>query len=311
MKPNTRIMKNKIFVSIFFLLTTFALTSCEDVVKLDIPAGASQLVVDGWITNQPTTQSIRLTESAAYFDNTPAKAVLNATVTVTDNRGKVFSFKDLKNNGQYIWTPANTQDTLGRIGGIYTLTIKFGTEEYTARTRINRVPKIDSITYFADKLPIKPTDGSPQEGFTAEFFGRDPQGEGDCYWIKAARNDTLFNKTTNINLAYDAGFSPGSATDGLPFILPIRRSISPQFYKEKDEVKVELYSISLEAFYFLSQVRQESNNAGLFATAPANIFTNINNTNTNGRKALGFFGASAVSTFQTVIDAKKAKPKDG
>jgi len=265
-------------------------------------------VVDGWITNQPTTQSIRLSQSAAYFDNT-AKPVLNATVTVTDNKGNVFPFKDVKNNGQYVWTPANDRDTLGRVGGNYVLNIKFGSEEYTSRARINRVPKIDSVTYFADKLPIKPTDGSPQEGYIAEFYGRDPIGEGDCYWIKAARNDTLFNKTTNINLAYDAGFSPGSATDGLTFILPLRRSISPRFYLEKDKVKVELYSISLEAFYFLSQVRQESNNAGLFATAPANVFTNVSNMNPNGRKALGFFGASAVSTFQTVIDAKKAKPK--
>ncbi|MEZ4900423.1 MAG: DUF4249 domain-containing protein [Spirosomataceae bacterium] len=302
-------MKKIIQIVSFSILSIGFLSGCQDVIPLDISTGASQLVVDGWITNQPTTQTIRLSESGAYFDNGPAKPVLNATVTVTDNKGKVFLFKDTKNNGQYSWIPTTKLDTLGRVGGSYTLNVKFGNEEYTARARINRVPQIDSITYFADKLPVKPTDGSPQEGYVAEFFGRDPQGEGDCYWIKAARNDTLFNQTTNINLAYDAGFSPGSATDGLTFILPLRRSISPRFYLEKDKVRVELHSISLDTFYFLSQVRQESNNAGLFATAPANIFTNVNNANPNGRKALGFFGASAVSTFETTIDSKKAKPK--
>jgi hypothetical protein len=303
----TRLLKH----TFLGLGVVFFLASCEDIINLDIPSGASQLVVDGWITNQPTKQSIRLTESGAYFDNNAAKPVLNATVTVVDNKGKIFTFKDLKNNGLYVWSPTSTQDTLGRIGGSYTLNIKFGTEEYIARTRINRVPKIDSVTYFADKSAIAPTDGSPREGYIAEFFGRDPQGGGDCYWIKSAKNDTLYNKTANITLAYDAGFSPGAATDGLPFILPIRRSISPQFYQIKDKVRVELHSISLEAFYFLSQVRQESSNAGLFATAPANIFTNINNVNSNGRKALGFFGASAVNAFQVEIDAKKAKPKEG
>jgi Domain of unknown function (DUF4249) len=302
-------MKKLISYCLILSFAILLLTSCEDVINLDIATGPSQLVVDGWITNQPTAQSIRLTQSAAYFDNTSAKPVLNATVTVTDDKGKIFSFKDLKGNGLYVWTPASTRDTLGRVGGTYRLNVKFGSEEYTAQSRLNRVPKIDSLTYFPDEIPVAPTDGSARKGFTAEFFGRDPRGEGDCYWIKAYRNDTLFNKTTQITLAFDAGFSPGAATDGLPFILPIRRSISPQFYQEKDRVKAEVYSISLEAFYFLSQVRQESNNAGLFATPPANIFTNVQNRDPKGRQALGFFGASAVSTFETVIDAKKAKPK--
>ena len=74
---------------------------------------------------------------------------------------------------------------------------------------------------------------------------------------------------------------------------------------------MDLYSVSLEGYYFLNQVRNESANQGLFATAPSNIYTNVINTNTTGRKALGFFGAAAISTSSEVIDAKKAKPKNG
>ena len=91
------------------------------------------------------------------------------------------------------------------------------------------------------------------------------------------------------------------------FIRPIRQSVSPELYLEKDTIKVEVHSIPQIAFYFLNQVRQESNNAGLFATPPSNILTNIQNVNANGRKPIGFFGASAVSVFQTVIDPKKAR----
>ena len=289
------------------------LVGCEDVVDLDIKSGEPQLVVDGWITNQIQEQTIRLTESAPYFDNSPAKPVLNAAVTVTDDKGKVFTFKDLKNNGYYTWKPTSLSDTIGRVGGTYTLNIKFGTEEYTAVSKLNRVPKIDSMTYFFDKLPVAPEDGKPQDGYKAEFFARDPAGAGDCYWIKSYKNGKYYNKAGEISTAYDAAFSPGANSDGLIFILPIRQSITPftDFAAEKDTVKVELNSISLEAYYFLNQVSIESTNGGLFATPPSNIYTNVRNKNTAGRKALGFFGASGVSTFQTVIDAKKAKPKNG
>lgn len=298
------------YITLAFLTVT-TLTSCEDVVDLDVKAGAPQLVVDGWVTNQQTSQSIRLTESAGYFDNSPAKPVLGATVTVSDDKGRVFSFVDFKKDGNYVWKPVAISDTIGRVGRTYTLRIRIGTEEYTAVSKLNRVPKIDSVTYFFDKLPIAPADDAPQEGYTAEFFARDPMGAGDCYWIKSYKNGKYFNKTTEVTIAYDAAFSPGANSDGLRFILPIRRAISPEFYKEKDTVKVELCSIPLEGYYFLNQVRTESNNQGLFATAPSNIYSNIQNTNPKGRKALGFFGAAAVSTFTEVIDAKKAKPKDG
>ena len=298
------------YITLAFLTVT-TLTSCEDVVDLDVKAGAPQLVVDGWVTNQQTSQSIRLTESAGYFDNSPAKPVLGATVTVSDDKGRVFSFVDFKKDGNYVWKSVAISDTIGRVGRTYTLRIRIGTEEYTAVSKLNRVPKIDSVTYFFDKLPIAPADDAPQEGYTAEFFARDPMGAGDCYWIKSYKNGKYFNKTTEVTIAYDAAFSPGANSDGLRFILPIRRAISPEFYKEKDTVKVELCSIPLEGYYFLNQVRTESNNQGLFATAPSNIYSNIQNTNPTGRKALGFFGAAAVSTFTEVIDAKKAKPKDG
>lgn len=289
------------------------LSSCEDVVDLNINAGDSQLVVEGWITNQIADQTIRLTQSAPYFDNTPAKPALNAIVTVTDEKGKVFSFKDLKNNGNYVWQPASARDTIGRIGGTYTLRIKLGTEEYSAVSKLNRVPKIDSLTYFFDKLPVAPTDGSPKDGYKPEFFARDPVGVGDCYWIKSYKNGKYYDKASEISTAFDGAFSAGANSDGLIFILPIRQSIVPfnDFLAEKDTIKVELYSLSLEGYYFINQVRIESTNGGIFATAPSNIITNVKNANPNGRKPLGYFGAAGVSTFQTVVDAKKAKPKNG
>ncbi len=296
------------------LILSFAvltLTSCEDVVTIDVNKGSSQLVVDGWITNQPTVQQIRLTESSDYFDNSAAKPVLNASVTVTDDRGKVFTFKDIQNNGYYIWKPANVKDSLGRVGGKYALNIKTGTEEYRSLSQLNRVPKVDSISYYFDKSSPRNGPDSPKEGYLVEFFARDIKGEGDCYWVKSFKGQKEFKKPSDIIPVYDGAFSPGAATDGLQFIRPIRQSIlGRNLMLAGDTVRVDVLSIPLEAFYFLSQVQQASQNGGLFAVPQSNIISNIQNANPTGRKPLGFFGTSAVSTLQTIVDAKKARAKD-
>ena len=94
------------------------------------------------------------------------------------------------------------------------------------------------------------------------------------------------------------------------FILPIRQSISQGLFADKDKLKVELYSIPIEAYYYVLQLKQESQNGGIFATPLANIPTNILNLNQNStKKALGAFIVSKVSSFETVIDKKLAKPK--
>lgn len=74
---------------------------------------------------------------------------------------------------------------------------------------------------------------------------------------------------------------------------------------------VELYSISQEAAFFLAQVLVQStlgNNGplgALFSAPPANVPTNIKNTNENGDNAVGFFCTSAVSRMETTVPVKK------
>ncbi|HEY1054003.1 MAG TPA: DUF4249 domain-containing protein, partial [Emticicia sp.] len=77
-------MKNR-FLSIFItLFVSVSLFSCEDVVDINVQEGVSQLAVDALITSKAEKQTIKLTLSQAYFDNTPVKPALGATVTVFD-----------------------------------------------------------------------------------------------------------------------------------------------------------------------------------------------------------------------------------
>ncbi len=299
-------MKN-ILLILILLFTSFSIISCTDVVDLTVKEGVSQLAVDALINNKKETQTIKLTLSQGYFDNSAVKPALGATVYVFDQDSVAFQFKDSKNTGVYTYDA--TKNPMNKIGKQYALYIKYGNEEFVSLSKLNRVPKIDSINYAVEKFPVKPPQG-PQEGFQPQFYANDIKGEGDCYWVKAAKNNKYFSKATQIQVAYDAGFSPGSKTDGLLFILPIRTSVGRELYSDKDTLKVDLFSITQEQFYYLQLVQQISQDGSLFSTPLANLPTNIQNRNDKSTtKALGFFGMSAVSSLTSIIDKNKALPK--
>jgi hypothetical protein len=306
---NTLKISKLVFLSMLFM-SFVTLSGCEDVIDLETETGPQQLVVDGWITNQAGPQTIRLSWSASYFDNGPAKPVLGAQVTVTDDKGKVYKFEDLAGDGQYIWGKTNA-DTLAKIGRIYTLQIKNEADTYTALSEMKRVPTVDSIVYRKEKLPFEPDKG-PREGYVAQFYARDFIGEGDTYWIKpVVSGKPAVEKAVNISIAYDAAFGSGAPSDGLIFILPIRESLTiDSLYSAGASVGVELHSITNETFEFLKQVREQAANGGLFAVPNSNIKSNVKNVNPNGVKALGFFSTSAVSRKETVIDPEKARPDE-
>jgi Domain of unknown function (DUF4249) len=301
-------MKTKLLF-IIAIFATLSLTSCEDVVQLEGPKSDSFLIVDGTITNQKGEQVIGLSQSQDYFNNATVKGVTNATVKVTDNEGKVYEFKDAKNVGKYVWTPKSATDVLGTIGKTYTLEVTSNGETFRAVSEMKRVPKIDSIAYQADTRENETDPKKPKEGFEAQFYGRDIVGIGDCYRIKSFKNKKeLVLRRGGVQLAYDAAAQKSRTADGLIFILPLRRSVSPDLFVEKDTITVELTSITEGHFDFWTQAIQEVNNAGLFSRPSANIPTNVININTSSaKKASGWFGTSALSTFTTIVDAKKAR----
>lgn len=294
----------------FILLLSLFLFSCEDIVTLESPQSDRFLVVESTLTNLPGTQKITLTRSQDFFDNGPAPAIRAAEVVVKDDAANEYRFvESAQTPGLYVWAPADSTRRLGQVGRTYQLTIKTGSDTFIASAKMNPVPPIDSIAYKkATANPGQSGEGKPKEGFEARFFGNDLKGEGNCYRLKFYKNGKLFNATSDLLVFYDSALQKVSGTDGLMFNLPIRRAINPELYVANDKLKLELYAISLDQFSFYSQARLELNNAGLFARPAANIPTNLINTNKNSNlQGSGWFGVSAVSTLETVIDPNKAR----
>jgi hypothetical protein len=279
------------------------LFSCEQVINPTLQNANPILVVDAWINNRHETQSIMLTLTQSYFDASQPKGVSGANVLVedlTDGTQYVFA-ENASKKGSYEWTPANA--AFGKIGNSYKLTVSLNGEQFEATSKMGRVPQIDSITFEKDVRS-----GSDKVRYQGQFWAKDPEGAGDTYWIRATKNDSLLNLPSEINLAYDAGFSAGSETDGVEFLPPIRRGITPDYSKKTsnpspywpgDSVYVEIHSISLAAFNFLNEVVVQTDRPGgfseLFARPLANVSTNIKSVNSNGTTAVGFFNVGAVS----------------
>jgi hypothetical protein len=288
-----------LFVAIHFLF------SCETRITPTLESAPALLVVDAWITNRPVAQEIILTRTQPYFENQYPPAVKGATVQVTDNTGKVYSFiEDNTKSGHYIWKGL-PGETFGAVGQSFQLQVVTGGETFGAVSAMGRVPAIDSIVFSREKRI-----GSTDTLTLAEFYATDPKGKGDAYWIRAYKNGSALDKPSEINFAFDAGFSPGGETDGVVFITPIRRAINPNRtdsnnrvlspYDPGDSVNVQIHSITLAAYNYLNEVAVQTDRPGgfqeLFAAPLANVSTNIKNSNPNGSAVVGFFNVSAVSS---------------
>lgn len=283
------------------------LWACDDEINLKTSSADPILNIDAWINNKPETQHIYLTLTQDYFENKNLPPVVSgALVSVTDNDGRTFEFKEDSNsvNGAYSWHPAKGE-TLGVVGNRYTLKVVYNGETYTATTVMNRVPPVDSLTLF-----FQEGQGMMDDTYRAEFWATDPVGKGDTYWIRTYKDGQLLNKASEITTAYDAGTSSGSGFDGVTFISPIRLGINANDFDDDDRpvsplvngdsIYVEIHSISLASFNYWAEVVSQADRMGgiseLFTSAPlANVSCNIVNPNANGSAVVGFFNVAAVS----------------
>lgn len=306
---------NRSIRNIVLVLVALSAFACEDTIDPKLESADPILTVDAWLSSTLGEQLVQLTWSVAYDDNKQyPEGVKGATVTVHDNEGQEFIFTEDENRtpeGTYVWEPA-LGETFGKIGNSYTLTIEYNGETFTATSKIDPVPVIDSITFeYVDDEPMF------ADGYRAEFWGKDLEGEGNTYWIKTYKNGTLLNKPSEINIAYDAGTSTNTSNDGQSFIAPIRFGINPDEVDEDDEplaaylpgdsIYVEIHSITLAAYNFLSEVSANTDRqtgvGSLFSTPLSNVSTNVTNNDPNGSPVVGFFNTSAVSG-----NGKKLKP---
>lgn len=278
---------------------------CEDTIHPELDTPAEIMVVDAWIDQKMERQEIRITRSQPYFESSVPAKISGLTVRVEDlDTGTIYAFRE--GPVSYYWDPVD--GPFGVVGHHYKLSVSREGETFEAFSRLGRAPSVDDIrfTYHSEDFMLK------EPYYRAEFVATDPAGQGDAYWIKAWRNGLYLGRPSELNIAYDAGFSAGQAVDGQQFITPIRKDyvnpIEENPHKEGeylppylvgDSLYVEIHSLDPLAIDFLSgmyfQIDRPGGFAELFAVPLANTVTNLKSTDRNSNtQVAGFFNVASV-----------------
>jgi hypothetical protein len=261
-------MKNLYIISILAFFTT--LVSCEKVIQLDLKDAEQQYVVDAMVSNVSEFNYVKLSKSAAYYDDNNFTPVEGASVIVTDENGLAFIL--VESSAGYYENPL----MIGQDYTNYDLRIEVDGDIIEGSTYLPGNSEIDSVVTLQNQGGIFGTD------FTAFTYWSDKVDEKNYYRLRAYRNDSL---QSNIYITEDNLFN-GIAT-GNPLF-----STS---YREGDSAIVELMEIDEVTYKYWLSLDQISNPQNQPA-APGNPISNLSN------GALGYFGGYNMSIDTVVVE---------
>lgn len=271
-------------ISFLTFLSFLLFSSCQDVIDLEVPDGDVQLVVDGWLTDQVGEKQVLLSTTANYFDNIETPRIENAMVVLFDENGAIDTLIESR-PGVY------TTEYVGQVGKIYHIYIRTDSgEEYESNPETLRF--VSTISAIHSEFRAATT--FEDEGYYVTIDTEEPHGIGDYYRWKQYVDGELLAEP------FDLLYATDEFVDGNPII---GFDITTEPLELGNHYRVEQLSISKEAYNFFTQLETQTAFVGsLFDSPPAALQGNIIAVGQTNKKALGYFGVSAVSEIEIVIE---------
>jgi hypothetical protein len=301
---------------IFVLIALFTFSTCIDPYTPKLKGYESLLVVDGLITNENASYTVKLSRTIMEQNAIPA-TVSDATVFITDNEAKI---TNLESRGKGIYA-TNSSTFRGIIGKSYILHIVTheGDEFESEPCLLLPVPDIDSV-YFAKDLELSNNGTETNEGLrifldskggelnkyfrwdfeeTWKFKVPDPKKYNyiseDVILPSAQLKEYCWKVKKSDAILIHSNYSGQSE--------PIKKQ--PVFFidtKKSDRlllqysILVRQYSISKKEYDFWNNIKHINENGGdIFSTQPFPVISNIHNVNNPDEQVLGYFQVSAVN----------------
>lgn len=265
-------MKGWIYIALILLL------GCEQVVIVDLPPSQNLVIVQGWLTDSLSHQSIRLTRSNGFSDDNQVIPIESAQVIVQSRTGSVFTYS-YDANGYY-----NADTPFQGISETeYRVRIVLDTVEI--RSEWDRMPQPVSIgSLQIDSFEENDPNNSDQQitVFYPKITTRDPENEENYYRWVFYKNDQSFFDPEPITIQNDRLF------DGN--LIPNDFQIFG--YDSEDKMTVQLQSISSNAHNYLALLKSQITTLGTTSgTTPAIVNGNLFYFNDESELVLGYFGA--------------------
>ena len=282
------------------LLSAFALTSCEEVIDLNLDTAPKKLVIDAaldWKKGEAKAYPIvDISYTEAYFGETHSPAIDNAIVkivsgsqtyslTLWDGTSTITSdnLNELKGGSRYVF-PAGISPELGKD---YELIIELNGQTYTAKDKMLEAPVVPS-----DRIVQKENGGFLGDRKELRFnFDGINDGVANAYLLKLSQSN--ISKTD-----YDTLDDNYIANNKFFFIMT--GVDDDEKLNKGDVVNVILYRIHPQYEEFAQMIVQISRGQNTFAipTRPIGNIVNITNKREN---PLGAFRVAQYTMLQHTV----------
>jgi hypothetical protein len=296
------------FILLFFILLV---SGCVAKFVPEISEDKELLVVQGLITNQAETDTIRLSKSLPLGKISTATPVSGCSVSISDDQGSITGFSETA-AGTYI----SPSSFLGVIGRSYTLHIttnaSSGSISYESYPmEMISVPPIDSIYYEKTVIEAAYENFQGVDGCQIYLNTHDPDNKCKYY-----RWD--FSETWKLRLLFPVEnmicwISDKSSTINIKNTVALNEAKIDRFpinyitnitdrLKVKYSILVNQYSLNEDEYDYWEKVQNMITQVGgLYDIIPASIPSNIQCIDNPEEKVLGYFSVSAKSSKRIFI----------
>jgi hypothetical protein len=308
--------------SLITIFVVFTLCTCIDPYSPKLRGYGSLLVVDGLITDENTSYTVKLSGTIQEQNEMPLM-VSDAKVFLTDDEGNNIS---LNNKGKGIYKTDSTgfKGIIGRTYILHILTHN-GDEYESEPCLMQSVPEIDSI-YYAKEQELINNGSETSDGI--RFYLDSKPGDNNHYYrwdfketwkFKVPNpkkyeyiNDSIINPVINVKeYCWTNRNSDGILIHSDYSGQADRIEKEPIFFIASDKsnrlliqysILIRQYSISKKEYDFWNNMKQVNESGGdIFAKQPFSVKSNIHNINNQLEQVLGYFQVSAVKQKRKTI----------
>jgi hypothetical protein len=250
---------------------TFICVSCyQDVIDIDLSQIDKQIVIEGIITDRPSTCIVKISETSSIYRTESTRKISDAIVTISDDQGNT-AFLSETEPGIY-----KNNSLIGSPGRKYTMEVQVNGNIYTAVSQMPVPLVLDSVAYNLIYPPV----------YVLLYF-TDHKEIHDFCRIKIYKNHVYLE---NEKILYYDKYTDGEI---------IEIDNIDELFNRNDLLKVDLVTIDKNIYDFYSVVYNyedpESAEESVIDLASANPKSNISN------NALGYFSAQTVRSYSVFI----------